>query len=104
MEGRNILISDRWRLRYLDKFNYVLEEWRRPKVAEIKGETVDQSPKWYPINGAGYGPFFPSIGAALVWLLNYRMLNDGDGTITLEEAIAEMRRIAEELKNVRVEC
>lgn len=95
-----IAIGDRYRLRRLDKWNMILEEWREPKVAEtVAGNAVCSGPRWYAMSGgSGTGPFFGKVGDALVWLLDWRMRNDPGETKTLAETVEAYRKIAYELK------
>ena len=106
MDGKNILIADRWRLRYLDKWNYILEEWRWPKVSELNtGVQIEQISRWYAMSGnPGTGPFFGKLGDALEWLLHYRVRDEiPDDGETIKETVARMRSIADELKQVRLD-
>ena len=100
-----ILIADRYRLRRLDEKNMILEEFRMPTRAPLNGSQGKTEPDWYAMNGsAGNGPFFPTVGSALVWLLNHRMVNDPGEYSTLKDAIEHMERIASELREVRVDA
>lgn len=102
--AETIVICDRWRLRRLDKWNMILEEYRLPKETNANRGNVGTEMDWYAMSGApGTGPFFGKVGDALVWLLDWRMRNDPGDIKTLDGAVKEMRRIADELK-AAVKC
>lgn len=99
-----VLITDRYRLRHMDEKNFILEEFRKPKPTNAKKEPSD-TPGWYAMSGnPGFGPFFSNVGSALVWLLDRKMVNDPGECANLEEAIAAMRGIADELRKVKVDA
>lgn len=98
-----VRINERYRLRRMDEKNYILEEFRKPKSTNAKKEPSNE-PGWYAVSGnPGFGPFFSNIGGALVWLLDRRMITDPGECASLEDAIARMREIADELKGVSVD-
>lgn len=97
--AETILISNRYRLRRLDEKNLVLQEYRAPKGAQAKSS----DPRWVDMNGAGVGgPFFSTVGGALVWLLNHRMINDSGDIKSINTALERMQAIADDLRKVSV--
>lgn len=99
-----ITIADKWRLRRIDKLNLVLEEYRLPNETNANRGKVGTEYDWYPAGGVrGCGPFFANVGDALAWLLNRRMVEDPGEITSIGAAVAEMHRIAEDLRHVKVE-
>lgn|GEM_PF-4256805 len=77
-------ITDEYRVRSMDDKNLVVETQRKGK--------------WRQVNGDGRGPYFCKLGDALAWLLEHRMIADPGEAASVEEAVAEMRRIADGLR------
>lgn len=80
----DIQVNDTYRVKRMDEKNLVVETMR--------------GGKWRQVNGSGRGPYFARHADALAWLLNHRMINDSGDLASVEDAVAEMRRIADELK------
>lgn len=81
-----------YRLVKLDRYNYEMEEFRKPDSNYGKNLVKDDSPKWRRM-----GHYFQSIVAGVSWLLEHRMLNEG-GEYTLEESVKRYKEIADELR------
>lgn len=86
-----IQIDGKTRIRRFDKMNWTVESLRPVKKKD--GTTVDE---WTLPKGANYGPFFHKPEHALSWLLDNRHRSTS-GTLSLEDAIAEYRSIADKL-------
>ena len=85
-----IQLDEKTRIRRMDSMNWTVELLRPAK----KGRSVGK-PTWDCAN-YGYGPFFRKPADALPWLLD-NLHASTPGTLTLEQAIAEYREIADKL-------
>ena len=86
-----IVVRDRWRVRRFDSMNWTVDEWREP--SEDSGRRVAKSAdaRWF-----NTGNFFSGPVPALSWLVERHALDDGDGQATPREALAIMRRFADD--------
>lgn len=57
-----------YRLVKLDRYNYEMEEFRKPDSNHGKNLVKDDSPKWRRM-----GHYFQSIASGVSWLLEHRM-------------------------------
>lgn len=87
-----IVIRDRWRVRRFDAMNWTIDEWRAPDPSKERGRTKsDGKPRWF-----NTGNYFSGPVPALSWLVERHALDDGDGQATPREALAIMRRFADD--------
>ena len=92
----NITINNKYRLIKRDAMNYELYEWRKAfETAATKGKDIPET--WRQT-----GHFFSGLRSALIWLLQYRLINDPGECASIQEALEHMRVIADDLKNVTV--
>lgn len=83
-----IQVDDKTRIRRMDRMNWTVESLRPVKKRD--GTTAVE---WAMPKGVNYGPFFHKPEHALSWMLNEKHMQT-DGTLTLEQAVAEYREIA----------
>ncbi len=83
-------LDDRYRLRAYDKRNWVLEEYREADPSH-KHHTKDASAKWRSCD-----TYFQSIGSALRWVIEHKLLDDG-GEYELLGVIERVEEIADGL-------
>lgn len=76
------------RLRRYDSRNWVLEEWREP--AKGRRAKSDEA-KWRSCDR-----YFQSIGAAVLWIAEHRLLNE-DSEVDLAGALREYHAIVDEI-------
>lgn len=93
MDGKTILICERYRLVVFDARNWKLQEWREPSASR---ETADRSPRWFDT-----GNFFQTLGAALAFVHERRMREEGVEDESLADAMARAQTIRDELLAVR---
>ena len=99
MDQEVYIVCDKWRVRRMDKWNFVVEEYRASTRKPKEGEADDRSERWFELAGHNCGPYFGKVESAIMYLYEWRMRNDISGTFTLAEYIEEMKRIANEMRN-----
>ena len=93
MEGKHIDLGGGYRLARFDARNWKLQEWREPSAIR---EVSDRSPRWFDT-----GNFFQTVGAALAYVFERRMRDEGEPDESLADAMARARSIRDELMAVR---
>lgn len=93
MDGKTIRLCERYRLVVFDARNWKLQEWREPSASR---ETADRSPRWFDT-----GSFFQTVGAALAYVFERRMREEGGPDESLADAMARAQSIRDELLAVR---
>lgn len=93
MDGKTIRLCERYRLVVFDARNWKLQQWREPSASR---EASDRSPRWFDT-----GNYFQTLGAALAFVFERRMREEGAPDESLADAMDRAGRIRDELMAVR---
>ena len=92
MDEKTIRLCERYRLVVFDARNWKLQEWREPSASR---EAKDRSARWFDT-----GNFFQQLGAALAYVFERRMREEGEPDESLADAMERAEAIRDELTRV----
>ena len=92
MDEKTIRLCERYRLVVFDARNWKLQEWREPSASR---EAKDRSARWFDT-----GNYFQQLGAALAFVFERRMREEGAPDETLAGAMERAEAIRGELTGV----
>lgn len=93
MDEKMIRLCERYRLVVFDARNWKLQEWREPSASR---DAKDRSPRWFDT-----GNYFQQLGAALAYVFERRVREEGEPDEALADATARAEAIRDELLAVR---
>lgn len=93
MREKTIRLCERYRLAAFDARNWKLQELREPHAGN--GRARDMAPRWFDT-----GNFFQQLGAALAFVLERRVREEGEPDEALKDAMERAEAIRGELTGV----
>ena len=92
-EKKNIDLGGGYRLAVRDERNWKLQHWHEPDESNPK--TTRSGARWYDT-----GNYFQTVGAALAFVFERRMREEGEPDEALADAMERAERIRNELTGV----
>lgn len=90
MERNSIDLGGGYRLAVMDDRNWKLQHWHEPDASNPK--TTRRGARWYDT-----GNYFQTLGAALAFVLERRMRDEGEPDESLRDAMERVGVIRDEL-------